>query len=115
MGRRLRKLIKQMDCEVRRNPLQREICISAIHALRWHYKKTSATKNPPRRVSCRDESIRLATDNDFAFDFNFNAAMRLQARDELFTVLLFADNAWHWLGFAHTECFDLVFSNVFAR
>ena len=35
--------------------------------------------------------------------------MRLQAGDQRFAVGLRANNTWHWLGFAHTECFDFVF------
>jgi hypothetical protein len=40
--------------------------------------------------------------------------VRLQASDQSLTVLLFANYAWNWLGLAHAERFDLVFSNAFA-
>lgn len=40
--------------------------------------------------------------------------MRLQACDELFAVLLLADNTRHWLGLAHAKRLDLVFCNAFA-
>ena len=38
--------------------------------------------------------------------------MRLQTNNQSLAVGLVTNNAWHWLGFAHTECFDLVFGDA---
>ena len=70
----------------------------------------ASTQPKPGRITV----TQLLTNNDFAFDFDFNAAMRLLASDLSLSVLLLTNDARNRLGFAHAEGFDLVFSNAFA-